>query len=132
MNKPDDVKTALIIDDDGDIREVLQVMLESAGFQVEVMTDGIDALELEKRYQVILLDLKMPVFGGESLTDYWQLTDPDVLSRVIVLSGFSRMTAGRELPTFATLAKPFAYRDLLRLVDDCVNRQSLATATESS
>ncbi|MGZ5475667.1 MAG: response regulator [Thermoanaerobaculia bacterium] len=115
-----DVKTALVIDDDDDIREVLRVMLESGGLQVDVLSDGIDAVDLKKWYDVILLDLKMPVFDGQRLTDYWQLTDPDILRRVIVLSGYSRLTMDQELPTFARLAKPFDYRTLMKVVDECI------------
>ena len=117
------MKTVLIIDDSGDIREVLQTLLEASGFQVDTLSDGIQALELEKRYDVILLDLKMPVFDGERLTDYWQLTDPTVLNRVIVLSGYSGFTSGRKLPTFATIQKPFDHQELLRIVTACANRE---------
>jgi len=114
-----DDKTALVIDDDADIRQLLRVMLESGGFQVDVLSDGIDALDLKKWYDVILLDLKMPVFDGQRLTDYWQLTDPDILRRVIVLSGFDRLAMDRDLSTFARLAKPFDYRTLMKVVDEC-------------
>jgi CheY-like chemotaxis protein len=115
-----DDKTALIIDDDADIREVLSVMLESGGFQVDVLSDGIDALDLKKWYDVILLDLKMPVFDGQRLTDYWQLTDPDILRRVIVLSGYDRLSIDQEPSTFARLAKPFDYRTVMKVVEECI------------
>lgn len=113
-------KTALIIDDDGDIREVLRVMLEAGGFQVDVLPDGIDALELKRWYDVILLDLKMPVFDGQRLTDYWQLTDPPILRRVIVLSGYSRLKMDQEPATFARVAKPFDYATLMKVIGDCI------------
>jgi CheY-like chemotaxis protein len=115
-------KMALVIDDDHDIREVLRYMLESGGFHVDVLSDGIDALELKKTYDVILLDWKMPVFDGQRLTDYWQLTDPEVLRRVIVLSGYSRLTTDQVPPTFASLAKPFEYRTVMKVIDDCVTQ----------
>jgi CheY-like chemotaxis protein len=115
-----DEKTALVIDDDGDIRDVLRVMLESHGFQVDVLSDGIDAVGMKKWYDVILLDLKMPVFDGHRLTDYWQLTDPDILRRVIVLSGYSRLTVDQEPATFARLEKPFDYVALMKVVGECI------------
>ena len=115
-----DPKTALVIDDDADIREVLRVMLESRGFQVDNLSDGIDAVDLKKWYDVILLDLKMPVFDGQRLTDYWQLTNPDILRRVIVLSGYSRMTMDKDPPTFARLEKPFDYKTVMKVVDECI------------
>ena len=36
-----DIKTILIADDDGDIREVVKILLESEGFLVEVYETGI-------------------------------------------------------------------------------------------
>ena len=125
-------KTALIIDDDGDIREVLRVMLESGGFQVDVLSDGIDALELKKWYDVILLDLKMPVFDGQRLTDYWQLTDPDILRRVIVLSGYSRLKMDLQGATFARLPKPFDYATLMKVIGDCIAQGAAERASRAT
>ena len=115
-------KRALVIDDDANLRELLETILQTAGFEVETLSDGIDALELKKPYEVILLDLKMPIFDAARLTDYWKLTDPDVLRRVILLSGYSSLAADRDLGTFATLAKPFDYVQLLAVVDRCVSQ----------
>ena len=120
-------RTALVIDDDGDIREVLRAILETDGFQVDVVSDGIEAVNLEKWYDVILLDLKMPVFDGQRLTSYWHLTQPEILRRVIVLSGYSRITVDEE-PTFARLAKPFEFSKLLKLVRDCIAQVPLAVS----
>ena len=116
------IKKALVIDDDDHIRELLKVLLEFRGFEVDLMNDGIGAVDLTQAYDVILLDLQMPIFDGERLADYWQLTDPAILDRVIVLSGYSRFTRGRTLPTFATLTKPIDHAELIRVVDACVNR----------
>lgn len=110
----------LIIDDDADIREVVTLVFEDRGFEVEALTDGIDAVKLTKDYDVILLDLNMPVFDGERLADYWSLTDPEMLRRVIVLSGYSRFARGRPIPAFATVRKPFDTEDLVEVVQRCV------------
>lgn len=112
-------RRALIIDDDDHIRELLQVLLETAGFEVEMMRDGIDAVDLKTKYHVILLDMKMPIFDGERLTDYWKLTNPAILRQVILLSGYSRLSSDRDFGTFAVIAKPFDYRELLRAVEAC-------------
>jgi DNA-binding response OmpR family regulator len=123
---PDTVtKRALVIDDDEDIRQLLQALLETAGFAVDTMRDGIDAVELKKDYQVILLDMKMPIFDGGRLTDYWKLTEPDILRRVILLTGYSWASSDRDLGTFARIAKPFDYREFLTIVDACY-RQATA------
>jgi CheY-like chemotaxis protein len=119
---PDLVKRALVIDDDEHIRELLQVLLESAGFTVKTLRDGIDAVVLTENYQVILLDMKMPIFDAPRLTDYWRLTDPTIMKRVILLSGYSRMASDRDLGTFASIAKPFDYVELLKAVDACASQ----------
>lgn len=119
MNAVTVQRAALVIDDDPFIGELLQALLETQGYAVEIVTDGIDAIELKRDYDVILLDLKMPIFDGERLAAYWMLTKPDVLKRVIVLSGYSRFTQGRKLPAFAVLEKPFEYDALLRAVQAC-------------
>lgn len=113
------MKTALVIDDDSDICQVLRLMLETGGYQVDVLSDGIDAVELKKGYDVILLDLNMPVFDGQRLTAYWQLTQPDILRRVIVLSGYSRLPVEQEPSTFARIAKPFDFSTLMKVVHEC-------------
>jgi CheY-like chemotaxis protein len=121
----DTIRTALVVDDDPFIAELLTVLLESRGFVVDAAHDGIDAVELKRDYDVILLDLQMPVFDGERLTDYWQLTRPQILDRVIVLSGFSRRFEAKKLPTFASIGKPFDHDELLRLVEACAQRGSV-------
>lgn len=113
-------KRALVIDDDDHIRELLQVLLETVGYKVDLMRDGIDAVDMkEHEYAVILLDMKMPIFDGERLTDYWKLTNPSVLRRVILLSGYSRLSSRHDFGTFAVIQKPFEYQQLLAAVEEC-------------
>ena len=110
----------LVIDDDADIRAVVALLFEHRGFDVDELADGIEAVQLDHDYDVILLDLNMPVFDGERLADYWSLTDPARLDRTIVLSGYSRFARGRHIPAFATVRKPFDTKELVELVEKCV------------
>jgi CheY-like chemotaxis protein len=116
-------RTALVVDDDPFISELLRAILEDNEFDVDVASDGIHAVELTRSYDVILLDLNMPVFDGERLAEYWGLTQPDILKRVIILSGYSHFTGDRNLPqTFATIGKPFEHRALIQLVERCAGQ----------
>jgi two-component system response regulator PilR (NtrC family) len=118
-------RLALVIDDDPDIRELIAALLETIGFDCELIGDGIEALKLERNYDVILVDLNMPVFDGARLLDYWSLTRSDILKRVIVLTGYSRYAGGRQLPpTFGRLSKPFEHQQLLQLVEDCASARN--------
>ncbi len=92
-------------------------------FEVDGLADGIGAVNLQNDYDVILLDLNMPVFDGERLVDYWSLTDPARLQRTIVFSGYSRFANGRQLETFATVRKPFDTKELMEIVERCLKAE---------
>ncbi len=114
-------RQALVIDDDEAMRELIQVLLESRDFDVESLADGIHATELTKDYDVIVLDMKMPVFDGAKLADYWKLTIPDVLRRVVVLSGYSRHRTSHP-DAFAVVSKPFNHHEFIKIIEECANQ----------
>lgn len=130
MTQPADPPRLLVIDDDPEIRKLIGLVFADCGFAVKSLSDGIEALDLREHYDVILLDLNMPVFDGERLMDYWRLTDPEVLERLIVMTGFSRFTDSRQLQVFATVSKPFELPTLIHAVDECL-RAGRAKAGES-
>jgi signal transduction histidine kinase/predicted PurR-regulated permease PerM len=62
----------LLVEDNEINQEVVESMLESVGVEVFVASNGEEAVQLfrenEKRYQVILMDLQMPVMSGYEAT----------------------------------------------------------------
>lgn len=66
----------LVVDDDPDIRDVLEVLLEGEGFDVVLANDGEQALEVIKKENpdLMILDLLMPVTDGFAVCK--QLQDP--------------------------------------------------------
>jgi len=123
-------RRVLIIDDDREMRALLAAILETIGFDADLLSDGIAALELKQEYDAIIVDLNMPVFDGEQLLEYWSITQRDLLDRVIVLTGYSSYTRGRKLPRiFATLSKPFDYQKLMELVEQCSTRHLQLTTS---
>lgn len=114
-------RLALVIDDDEAMRELIQVLLESRDFEVEAVADGIHATELTRDYDVIVLDMRMPVFDGARLADYWKVTIPDVLRRVVILSGYSRARESHP-DAFAVVSKPFNHHELIKIIEECANQ----------
>ncbi|HYH10270.1 MAG TPA: response regulator [Thermoanaerobaculia bacterium] len=114
------MKRVLIVDDEDDIRSMLETLFVMHGFEVDVLGDGIAATDLKTDYDAILLDLKMPIFDGERLIDYWNMTAPETLQRVIVMSGYSYFARQRAYPTFAVVLKPFDPLELLKIVERCI------------
>lgn len=59
-------KRILVVEDDADISMVEQVYLESAGFEVKVIPDGLEALKVigNEHFDMILMDLMLPGKSG--------------------------------------------------------------------
>ena len=55
-----------MVDDEENLRHMLQVMLQKQGYLVEQATDGAEAVRMgsAKDYDFILCDMKMPVLDG--------------------------------------------------------------------
>ena len=64
---------ALIVEDDDDIREVLETVAQRAGFETATARHGLEALRYlrqhDERPSVILLDLMMPIMDGNSFLE---------------------------------------------------------------
>ena len=69
----------LIVDDDPDVRRMIQLLLETSGYQTMSASNGAEALERihECRPCVVLLDMMMPVMDGFEFRRQ-QLSDPQI------------------------------------------------------
>jgi two-component system response regulator MprA len=109
-----------VVDDDDDIRDVMQEVLVAEGFEVDVAKDGREALnklEASAELPLILLDMMMPNMDGEAFLKELRCVRRLADAHVIIISG---STAAREravkLETTACLVKPFELDELLSLV----------------
>lgn len=81
-------KTILIVEDDEDIRNNLQLLLESEGYVVELAQNGqvgIDLLRSGKPLpSLIVLDLMMPIMDGFQFREA-QLKDPRIADVPVIV-----------------------------------------------
>ena len=111
-------QTILVVDDEEDIRAVLQARLETAGFQVQTASNGLDALERIRSDppDLIILDIMLPDITG---LDVCALVKRDRRLRrvpIILLTARSQVRdrlAGVALGADAYLNKPFSADELL-------------------
>src|SRR4051812_15134885 len=85
-------RRVLIVDDDADIRELLITAFRMKQLNVDVATDGQEAIDLLRQhsYGVVILDLFMPVTDGFAVLDMIQ---HDALEPVVlVVTGADRNT----------------------------------------
>lgn len=116
MNEP---CRLLVVDDDVNIREMLDMVLASEGFEVIAAAHGAAALRLldQVRPHVILLDMKMPVMDGwEFLRRYRELPGEKVPVVVLTAAQDDKRRAA-DVGADAYVAKPFAIDDLVRVLD---------------
>jgi two-component system OmpR family response regulator len=119
MNR-NDLKTVIYVDDEPDIREVVQLSLGLAPqLEVHVCDSGERALQLMPRLrpQLVLLDVMMPGMDGTATLSRMR-ADPELARIPVVFMTAKAMpqeiTRFRELGAAAVIAKPF---DPMQLAD---------------
>jgi two-component system cell cycle sensor histidine kinase/response regulator CckA len=106
------VSTILVIDDEEMVRKVAAMTLARYGYEVLEAENGQDALEVladsPSLPSLALLDLAMPVMGGDELMPILAARYPDL--KVILSSGYPEEEARKVLPSAAVagfLQKPY-------------------------
>ncbi len=119
--------TILVVDDEEMVREFACATLRSHAYEVLEAKNGKDALAVlagaSPLPSVALVDLGMPVMGGEELVPLLNLDYPDL--RIIVTSGYSEEDAGKGFPLgtiAAFVQKPYTAATLLEKVEESLNR----------
>jgi CheY-like chemotaxis protein len=121
-------ESILLIEDEPTLRTAISRFLRSSGYSVDVADNGSVALDLlnGKRFDLILLDLRMKGITGEDVYETMQATHPDQATKVVFMTGdlhssqasrFIRLT-GRPV-----LAKPFTLAELAQRVHQLLAAQ---------
>lgn len=110
--------TILVVDDEERIREGCRKVLTQDGFDVATAECGARGLEMieQKHYDIILLDLMMPIVSGFDVLARVKAEHPD--STIIVISGYATVEHSIEAMkrgAFDFIPKPFS-PDQLRLL----------------
>jgi two-component system, OmpR family, response regulator len=123
----------LVIDDEPEVRDVVIRTLEEAGYSIDAAADGAAGLRLalSGNYQLIVLDLVMPLADGRQVLSMLHQHRPD--QHVLVLSCLSD-TATKvyclDLGAQDFLAKPFSLEELLARIRVQLRDEHQATADE--
>ena len=112
----------LIVDDNGYMHEILRVVLRAFGItNVTSSFDPVAGLELaqSKHFDLIILDVRMPVVDGGEFLQFLRGNTDKVNSRcpVIIVSAYSEKSKVRELRDLGAnsfVRKPFTARDLFQ------------------
>ncbi|WP_209325991.1 response regulator transcription factor [Brevibacterium renqingii] len=113
-------KNALVIEDDDDIRRLLEVVLEQSGFEVESVATGelgIEQLPAAER-SLITVDLGLPDVNGIDVVARIRQQTTATIAVISARSSQKDREASLGAGADAFLTKPFRPRELKQWVND--------------
>ena len=115
----------LVVDDELDIRTLLQEILSEEGYQVTVAADADEARAawVDDKPDLVLLDIWMPGTDGITLLREWSDGKP-LACPVVMMSGHGTVETAVEatrLGAFDFVEKPLSLAELLRTVERAIN-----------
>jgi DNA-binding NtrC family response regulator len=111
--------SVLICDDEEIMRDVLETILSSAGYKVDLAKQGEEAIELysKKTYDVVLMDVSMPGIGGlTALEEIIKLDEEAVVFIITAHASFETAISAWEKGATACIRKPFQNEQILNIV----------------
>jgi DNA-binding response OmpR family regulator len=121
----------LVAEDQADIRDLLVMNLEQAGYAVRAVPDGVAALaeEAQQPSDLLVLDLMMPGLDGLEVTKGLRARERD--TPILMLTAKSTeldRVLGLELGADDYLTKPFSMAELLARVKALLRRAEMREA----
>ena len=126
----------LIVEDEANIRNLLQMRAKIAGYQTKTAANGVLGLEAFKEYQpdLVITDHKMPggMTGSEMTKAIKELPGMEELPVLIltgsVVAAYSFSVEFEGVGNVVTLPKPFSVRTVFELVERLLNPESADVA----
>lgn len=112
--------SVLVVDDDKDITANLADILNEFGYQVHIANNAQLAMEAVRsdRFDVALLDFKMPGMNGADLYQEIKKTQPHVVAIMITAhAGSKGVQRAEEVGTWKVLQKPVDIANLTNLIE---------------
>ncbi|WP_071027253.1 response regulator transcription factor [Peptoniphilus raoultii] len=114
----------LIVEDDLDINNLLKIILEKNSYSVKQAFTGADGLtRLEENFDLVLLDLMMPVLSGEEMIKKMR-SDSHNEPVIVITAKIDEETKNKvfEMGADDFITKPFKEQDLLNRVKANIRR----------
>ncbi len=116
----------LVIDDEEIMREVLESLLSTEGYRVDLAKTGEEGLARlnDRAYDAMLLDVSMPGIGGlRTLEEILKVDREAVVIMITAYATFDTAIAAWQLGAFNCIRKPFENEQILRIVAAGISRR---------
>lgn len=125
----------LIVDDDQDIRSILQEFFESTGFSVECASSSENAINVLKdaSFDIIIMDIKMPGMSGIEAIPIIKEIDPEII--IIMMTGFGSTDLAAEAlrrGAYDYFGKPFKFEDIETIIRRVLLKREMLHHKESN
>lgn len=131
----DDLFRILVVDDEKGIREGCRRILTAEGYTVDTAQNGKEGCDLvlpgERSYDLLLVDLMMPVMGGLEMMGRVKEYDPEII--MIVITGFATIETAVEAMkhgAYDYVPKPFSPDQLLTVINRGLEKRKLRVETK--
>jgi len=112
----------LLIDDEEELVSTLVERLGYRGIEAEFVTNGADGITLmrEKKFDAVVLDLKMPGIGGLEVLQILRREHPQV--PVLMITGHGSITGNEEVPVgaYEYLPKPINIEAHIEKINEAI------------
>ncbi len=126
-------ETVLLVNDEKAVLEVSRQMLENLGYRVVLANGGREAIEIfqqtENRIDLVILDMIMPLMGGNETFDRLREIDPG--SRVLLSSGYSVDGLAKTILSKGCngfIQKPFNLKELSQKIRNVIDAEPDTTS----
>jgi CheY-like chemotaxis protein len=108
----------LVVEDDDGIRDLVDLILSSAGYEVFTAPDGATALQVVARTRpdLVLLDMRMPIMDGWEFARRYRASREPHAPIVVLTAARDAAERAAEIQANGYLGKPFDVDELLTLV----------------
>lgn len=119
-------KKVLIVEDDGNIAELLHLYLEKEGFETAVAKDGGKGVELFRTFQpdLVLLDIMLPVMDGWSVLKKIREAGTTPVIMLTAKGETTDKVTGLEMGADDYIVKPFEMKEVLARIHAVLRRTS--------
>ena len=121
----------LIDDDDTNICELLRLYLEKDGFQTDIVTDGIKAIEVFNSVnpELVLLDIMLPGMDGWQICREIRKTSQTPIIMLTAKGETFDKVLGLELGADDYITKPFETKEVIARIKAVLRRSSSVSST---
>lgn len=121
----------LIVEDDVSIQALLHDFIKEAGYEVELASDGVEAIAKfsEQTFDLILLDIMLPKIDGYGVCEVIRQKSDVPIIMLTALDGEENQIKGLDLQADDYITKPFSMPVLIRKISAVLRRASKSEGT---